>query len=180
MMDFFNNLVADWGVVIPEWLFWSILAVVGVLALAFYLFSKQIRTVTDKYDIPYDRVDGVVKMLAMLAVRLYVVRKGVEETDKIARIKNVAFMVDMLYPTDSSIRLSQLVSEIEQAAARKYTGIELTQHKKVVEDIQSNILKEVVKVGDKVKDNENDPFVNPQDISKWMKKGIDAVGIAKK
>jgi hypothetical protein len=180
IMDFINNLITEWSYVIPEWLFWTILAVVGVLVVAMYFFSKRVRKVTDKYDIPFDRVDGIVKMLAMLAVRLYVVRKGVEETDKITRIKNVAFMVDTLYPTESSVRLSQLVTEIELAAGRKYTGNELLKHNQIVVDIQSNILKEVIKVGDKVADNENDPLVNPRDIGKWIQKGIEAVDVIKK
>lgn len=179
-MDFINNLITEWAGVLPEWLFWTILVVVAVCVFSMYFFSKHVRKVTDKYDIPFDRVDGIVKMLAMLAVRLYVVRKGVEETDKIARIKNVALMVDTLYPTESSVRLSQLVTELEQAAGRKYAGNELLKHTQIVTDIQNNILKEVVKVGDKVNDNQHDPFINPHDISKWMQKGIDAVDLVKK
>lgn len=179
-MDFLISVVNDLGAGIPDWLMWVILAIVLVLVIGFFFFSKKLKAVAKEHDVDFDKVDGLVKMLAMLAVRLYVVKKGVEETAKVERIKNVAGMVDMLYPTDSSIRLSQLVDELDNVAVGKFTGADYVAHKEIVTDLKENILHEVVKVGDKVNDNEYDPIINPQDISKWIKKGINAVNVVNK
>lgn len=176
-MEFLITLVNDMGGHIPNWLMWAFLGLVLVLVVGFYFFSKQLKKVAVKHDVDFDKVDGLVKMLAMLAVRLYVVKKGVEDTQKVERIKNVAEMVDALYPTDSSIRLSQLIDDLDNMSASKFVGGDYIKHKEIVVDLKENILHEVVKVGDKVNDNEHDPIINPQDISKWIKKGLSAVNV---
>lgn len=179
-MEMIQDTILNFGANLPDWLFYAVLVAVAIAVACFYIFSKQVRATAEKYDIKYETVDGMVKMVASLAIRLYVIKKGVEETAKVSRIKNIAATIDIMYPTDSSIRLSQLVSEVERAVARKFQGAELVQHQTVIEDIRNSIITELVNVGDKIKDNEHDPIINPKQVAHWIDKGVKAVEIANK
>lgn len=175
-----QNVLANYMVTTPDWLFWLFIAVVVVVVLGFIIFNKKVREFTDKHDIEYDDVDSMVRMLASLAIRIYVLKKGVEETEKVSRIKNIALMIDMLYPNKSSIRLSNLVTELEIALGRKFSGDELIEHKRTVVGLQQSIVTELLPVGKHIRDNENDPIVNPHDISAWINKGVSAVDYVSK
>lgn len=176
IQEFFLNFAVG----LPEWVFWTFTITVALIVAAFFLFSHRIKKVTDKYEIPFEAVDGMVRMMASLAIRLYVLRKGVEETNKISRIKNVASTIDLLYPTQSSIRLSKLVTEVEVAMAKKFTGAELEKHQSVIVDLQHSIIKELLPVGSHIKDNENDPVINPKEVAQWISKGVSAVNYVQK
>lgn len=177
-MEFINEMLLSAGMMLPDWAFWLVIIVIGLLVAMFYIFPKQLKQAAEEYDIPYDTVDSLVKMAGSLAVRLWVLRKSVEETEKVARIKNVALTIEMLYPSTSSIRLSQLVAELETAIAQKFQGGELAQHNNVIEDLRDNLVAELVTVGPYIKDNERDPMVNPQEVAVWIEKGIRGVGTA--
>lgn len=179
-MEIIQETLLGWGLMLPEWAFWTLLIIIAVIVIGFYLFGKSIKKVTDKYDIPFDTVDGMVKMMASLAIRLYVLKKGVEETNKVARIKNVALTIDIMYPAQSSIRLSQLIDEVEAAMAKKFGGSELIEHKVVLTDLKHSIIKELIPVGVHIKDNENDPLINPREVASWITKGVNAVNFVQK
>lgn len=179
-MEMIQTTLLNYGVLLPDWLFWTIMAVVAVVVLAFFFFSKHIRKVTDKYDIPFDKVDGMVKVMASLAIRLYVLKRGVEEAKKVDRIKNIALTIDLLYPSQSSIRLSSLVTELEKSIGKNFNGTELSEHRAVIKDIQQSILNELAPVGSHVNDNEKDPIINPHEIATWIEKGVRAVDYVKR
>lgn len=179
-MEIIQETLLGWGVLLPDWAFWAVLVAIAIIVIGFYLFGKSIKKVTDKYDIPFETVDGMVKMMASLAIRLYVLKKGVEETNKIARIKNIAMTIDIMYPAQSSIRLSQLITETELAMGKKFGGNELIEHKVVLTDLKNSIIKELIPVGVHIKDNENDPIINPHEVASWINKGINAVNYVQK
>lgn len=179
-MDMFQEMLLGWGVALPDWLFWMLIVLIVLVVGGFYVFNKKAKQLAVKYDIPFDKVDGMVRMMASLAIRLYVLKKGVEETNKIARIKNIALTIDLMYPNVSSIRLSTLVTELELAIGRKFSGDELVAHKRVVNELQTNIVKELIPVGMHIQDNENDPIINPREIAVWINKGISAVNFVQK
>ena len=179
-MEIIQETLLDWGLMLPDWAFWTLLIVIAIIVVGFYLFGKSIKKVTDKYEIPFDTVDGIVKMMASLAIRLYVLKKGVEETKKVARIKNVAMTIDAMYPAQSSIRLSELINEVEVAMAKKFGGNELIEHKAVLTDLKHSIVKELIPVGVHIKDNENDPLINPREVASWINKGVSAVNYVQK
>lgn len=179
-MEIIQETLLGWGVLLPDWAFWLVLVIIGVTVIGFYLFGKSIKKVTDKYDIPFETVDGMVKMMASLAIRLYVLKKGVEETNKIARIKNIAMTIDIMYPPQSSIRLSQLILETELAIGKKFGGSELIEHKVILTDLKHSIVKELIPVGTHIKDNENDPIINPREVASWIAKGVAAVNFVQK
>lgn len=176
----FQEMLLGWGVALPDWLFWMLILLIVLVVGGFYVFNKKAKQLAVKYDIPFDKVDGMVRMMASLAIRLYVLKKGVEETNKIARIKNIALTIDLMYPNVSSIRLSTLVTELELAIGRKFSGDELVAHKRVVNELQTNIVKELIPVGMHIQDNENDPIINPREIAVWINKGISAVNFVQK
>lgn len=160
---------------LPQWVFWSFIVVAAILAITFYLFPKQIRSFSDKYHVSFAGLDNAVRRIAMLAVRLYVVKKGIEDTRMITHMKSVAQMIDTLYPKNTGIKLSELVETMNQELAKQYGGSVLGKNKEIVEGITTAMVSEIVKVGDKVKDNENDPMVNPREISSWIKKGVNTI-----
>lgn len=179
-MNTIQEVLLNYGLMLPDWAFWALMVAVWICVIGFYVFGRQVKTASEKYDIPFDKVDGMVRMMASLAIRLYVLKKGVEETQKVDRIRTLAGVIDSIYPVQSNIRLSQLVYELEKEMNKKFSGSELTQYKAIVEDIQANIVKELIPVGSHIHDNEKDPYIDPREVSAWINKGVRAVDFVQK
>ena len=179
-MEILQDMLLNYGVSMPEWVFWLFIVIVAILVIVFYVFGAHVKKLTAKYDIPFEDVDDMVKMMASLAIRLYVLRKGVEETNKIARIKNISQAIDIFYPTESRIRLSALVAELELEVSKSFSGAELVEHKILLSDMHTSILNELIPVGQHIKDNERDPVVDPKQVAAWINKGISAVDFVKR
>lgn len=175
-MEMVESVILNQFTGLPDWVTWAFLAAAGLLFAGFYIFPKQIRSFTDKYNIPFDGVDAAVRRIAMLAVRLYVVKRGIDDTRKIEKMQTIALVIDSVYPSKgTSLRVSELVNTLSLEMARKYGGRLLDEHIELVNDISETIVNEVSKVGSKVNDNENDPLINTKDVSDWIKKGTKSV-----
>lgn len=160
---------------VPQWVFWIFIAVATLLTVAFFLFPNQIRNLTDKYHVSFVGFDNAVRRIAMLAVRLYVVKLGIEDTRMIGYMKTVAQLIETLYPKNTGIKLSELVDTMNDELAKRYGGTVLDKNKEIVAGVTTAMVNEIVKVGDKVNDNEHDPMVNPREISSWIKKGVSSI-----
>lgn len=174
-MGIIDQLFLNQITLLPQWAVWSFIAVAIVLAAAFYLFPKQISNFSDKYHVSFIGLDNAVRRIAMLAVRLYVVKRGIDDTRTITHMKAVSQIIDTLYPKNTGIKLSELVEAMNQELEKRYAGSVLDKNKEIVEGVTTAMVSEIVKVGDKVKDNENDPMVNPREISSWIKKGVNTI-----
>ena len=174
-MGIIDQLFLNQITLLPQWAVWSFIAVAIVLAAAFYLFPKKISNFSDKYHVSFIGLDNAVRRIAMLAVRLYVVKRGIDDTRTITHMKAVSQIIDTLYPKNTGIKLSELVEVMNQELEKRYTGSALDKNKEIVEGVTTAMVSEIVKVGDKVKDNENDPMVNPREISSWIKKGVNTI-----
>lgn len=176
MIDFVNVGIDTWGHLIPIQIVWVVLAFAGIVAAACYLFPKKVKQFVNKHDVEFERVDGLARVLMELALRLWVSKKGVENTKDLARIKDIARLIDTLYPTNSSIRLSDLIKQLErttrQSDVRHGT---LQEYDETLQEIKYSLLSEVVKVGNQVKDNEHNPLVNTKDLSRWLAGSADEI-----
>ena len=158
-MDIIDQLFLNQITFLPHWAVWSFIIVAAILATAFYLFPKQINNFSDKYHVSFIGLDNAVRRIAMLAVRLYVVKRGIEDTRTITHMRAVSQIIDTLYPKNTGVKLSELVEAMNQELEKRYGGSALEKNKEIVEGITTAMVSEIVKVGDKVQQGDTVAYV---------------------
>ena len=157
---------------VPDGVMWGVIIITVILVVMVYMFPRQVDVTINK---PFPVTTGVVfsiQRIAMLAVRLYVVQRGIDDNHKLLKFESIALLIDKLYLYTTKIRLSQLVYEIQVELNRQNVDKRLNDQTYMIKDIQHRIVQELAYIGTKVNDNEKDPLINPNDISNWIRLGI--------
>lgn len=177
MTSLLQSHVMEWALGLPEWAIIAFLAACVAAFVLLFLFREQVTKYGAKVGITADQVEPVVKTLAMFAIQLFVMKQGLQETRRISQLRTITQLIDTMYDSKSTLRVSELVRAMDEALVRNAVVFDIDAQERVelVKDMAGRIVKEVQTVGNKVNDNENDPIVRPTDVAAWINNTINTI-----